>query len=266
MTEPLAYCVLLERSAPVAKLAEALAKTRGEPLADAARTARNCRGIVATGLAEPEARALGEGLGAGGVAALAVPQNLIEEPPPVRELARCEPRQDGLYWTPKGGQPAQLAPWSALTVVAAAAFKRSSARVVKTEETDLARRALGIGFSLATGLPPSLVGGGKKEVERRVENTEVVFYADFLFGPLRLRIDAQDFDFSGLGARMAYDAASNLKRFVTLALEARPAVPRSEGAAILGDNRPLRDMSYGELPDLEREEKWLCTLLALKKL
>lgn len=266
MTEPLAYCVLLERPAPVAKLAEALAKTRGEPLADAARAARNSRGIVATGLSEPESRALAEGLTAGGAAAFAVPESLLEEPPAARELARCEPRQDGLYWTPRDGKPAELAPWSVLTLVAAAAFKRSTARVVKTEESDLARRALGIGFSLATGLPPSLVGGGKKEVERRVENTEVVFYADFFFGPLRLRIDAQEFDFSGLGARMAYDAASNLKRFVTLALEAKPAVPRSEGAAILGDNRPLRDMSYAELPDLEREEKWLYTLLALKKL
>lgn len=266
MAEPLKYCVILERRAAVPALAEALAKARGTPLADASRAARGAFGLVAGALAEPEARALAEGLAAGGVAALALPESLVEEPPPARALLRCEPREAGLFWTPRDGKAPQLAPWRALALVAAAAFKRAESRVVREDASNMARRALGLGLTLATGIPPSLTGASKREVERRVETSEVVHYADFVFEDLRLRVDAQEFDFSGLGARMSYDAPSNLRRLVTLAFEARPEIPRTEGAWIIGEGRPLREMPYNELADLEREERWLWTLRALKKL
>lgn len=263
---PLTYSVLLERRAAVPALAAALAKVRGQPLADASRSARASFGLLARGLSEAEAAAFAEGLKGESVPALALPDGLVEDPPPAQLLARCEPRGDGLYYLLKSGEPARLEPWSGLALVGAAAFRTTSARVVREDASSMGRRMLGLGLTLATGLPPSLTGAAKKEVERRVETSEVVHYADFVFGERRLRVDAQDFDFSGLGARMAYDAPSNLKRLVLLALEARPQTPRAEGAAVLEEGRPLRDMPYADLSELEREERWLWTLRALKKL
>ncbi len=267
---PLTYSVLLARRCEDSALAHALAKVRKEPMADAARRARVSCGLLETGMSEADAKARAAALAEAGAAAFAVPDNLVEEPPAAAELARLSPSPEGLRWQARGGAVEASAAWKRVKLIAATAFKRTHSKTVKTlEGPDLGRRALSIGLSLATGLPPSLTGGGpKREVEKTVSTSELVEYADVVLdGPgERLRVDAQDFDFSGLGPLKAYDAPTNFKRLLMELVRLAPQAARNAGADVIVAGRPLLEIRRDDLAQLEREERWLLTLLALGKL
>ena len=208
---------------------------------------RRCWGIVEQDADEPGARREAQALCAAGLPALAVPANLIEELP-AAQVVRALGVDSG---------PAKL--------LAAAAFTQRQSRVVRVEEGPGAgRRALQLGLSMATGMPLNLFGGGKKEVEKTLSSSELLFYLDVYLSepPRRLRVNAQDFDFSCLGERKGYDAAGNFRRL--LESKAPLAAALNVGARGLLDGRPVRELGYESLDDLEREARWLLTLIALK--
>ena len=168
---------------------------------------------------------------------------------------------EGLVCDPEPGR----APWSRVAILGVAGFTQKTVRKVKVEEgPGLGRKALNLGITLATGMPVGL-GGGKKEVEKTVESSDLVFYLDLILAdpPRRLRIDAQDFDYSCLGARKSYSALINFRQLVQDLADRAPKARRNWGAQVLLDCRPVREMGYESLEDLERECRWLATLQAL---
>lgn len=250
MAEPLRYAVVLaSRDAfKPAALAQALAPVLKRPAVDLAPVMRRSWGLVELDADEASAKQQAAALSAAGLPALAVPSNLVEDLPAAEKL-------QGL------SVPAPT------TLIAAAAFTQRSARTVKTEEgPSTGERALGLGITLATGLPPSLFGvGGKKQVEKTVESSELLYYAEAYAGsPLRrFRLDAQDFDYSCLGEQKGYDAPGNFRK----ALQALAGGARTLNAGVEGllSGRPVRQLGYESLADLEREARWLLTLAALGK-
>jgi hypothetical protein len=251
MAEPLRYAVLLtsRESLKPGLLAAALAPVLKQPAVDLAPRLRRCWGFVELDADEAAARAQVEALVARGLPALAVPRSLIEDVPAAEAVGAL----------PEAPHPVRL--------VAAASFTRRQTRTVKEEQgPSTGERALGIGITLATGLPPSLFGvGGKKQVDKTVESSDLVTFLEVYAGApaRRLRVDSQDFDYSCLGPAMGYDTAGNFKKLVEQlsAGGARLTV----GARALLAGQPARALGYEGLEDLEREARWLFTLAALGK-
>lgn len=271
MPQPeLTYSVLLARRGDEAALPQALAKADRQPLLDAQPKARAACGLIERGVSEQRARALAQALCEAGVPALAVPDSLVEEAAAPIPLVRASPGDEGLRWEARSASESRLAPWARVKLVAAAGFKRAHSTTIKTTEgPDPARRALGIGLSMMTGLPPSLVGGGpKRDVVKQVNTSELVCFIDVVLdAPAeRLRVDAQEFDFSGLGEQKAFDALTNFRRLVAELARRAPAALLSTGSLIVLENRPMREMRCDDLAALEREERWLLTLRALGKI
>lgn len=250
--EPLRYAVILaaaEHFKPV-EIARALAALKKVPEQDLVPAARRCWGLIEEDIDEASARELSAGLDKAGLAALAVPKNLIEDLPAVRVMPLLAPFK-----------PERLA------ILAAAGYKETTTRKLKTSEgPDLARKAIGMGITMMTGLPTS-IGKAKKEVEKTVENTELVFFLDLVLkDPAeRLRIDVQDFDFSCLGAKKTYGAIVNFRQLIYDLADVSPSAVRNRGTTFLLEQKPVRDMGYEDLRDLERECRWLLTLSALKR-
>lgn len=247
---PLTYTVLVADAAhwKPAEIARVLAAYKRVPAADIAVSLRRAWGIVAQGLEPAEAERQAAALLAGGFCALSVPDSLVEEPPvaalaPALELARV---QDGLVLVAAGE-------WREVT----------RSEVTVQEGPTLGQKALRVGL-FAVGIP--LPGPGARSVKKTVESADLACVLDLIYEKpaRRLRVDARSFDFSCLGARKAYDAGTNFRRLAAelAALAGDGRINR--GARILRDGRPTREMGYEALADLEREERWLLALRALK--
>ncbi len=258
------YCVLLKdwkaEPKPV-DLAQAVASVRKAPVQDFLARARRAHGVVDTDLPQDQAVALVGALGAKGLPAVSLPGALLEEAPAPRPCPALTLGAAGLTLPADGAAP--LA-WERLALVAAAAVKDRQRKVVKTQEgPDLKEQAVRIGLSLATGIP--LGFGGRKEVEKVVETSELLYYVDLVFDEprLRLRVEAQDFDFSCLGARMGPAAAPNFRRLLEELVQRAPKALQGAATRALLASRPLAPLAFDDLSDLDRECRWLCTLKAL---
>ena len=265
--EPLGYAALIadpEHFRPAA-IAGALAALRKVPVHDVAGAARKCWGIVEENVSEADARRTVEELARAGLSALAVPSALLEDLPSPQPVARLTLSPEGFYPEFEPGRSRRIA-WEAVALAAAVGFKVRLIRTIKTEEgPGLARKALKLGLTLA-GIPVGL-GGGKKEVVKTLESTDLVFYLDLILKDSggRFRIDAQSFDYSCLKARMGYNALGNFKQLLTeFAVRAQGAV-FNRGAKKLLEGRPVREMGYESLEDLERESRWLLSLASLRR-
>jgi len=246
------HAVLLKRPEQFqpAELARALAAIRKVPFQDALLRAKSCWGIVEERMGEEAARDLAARLEEAGLGAAAVPEDRIAVLPPTRLAAK---------------EDFESAPWARAGLLAAAGFCKTESRTVTVREgPGLAQKAASLGIMMATGLPIR-IGPKQSEVHRTVESSDLVFYLDLAFrGPeQRLRIDAQDFDYSLLGERMAYGTMTNFRQLVADAAARSPQALRSRGARTILEGRPLREMGYESLADLERESRWLLTLQAL---
>jgi hypothetical protein len=246
--ESLRYAVIIEGGElpPAAVLAKALAPARRAPVQDLLIPMRRCWGLIELDAEESAAKEEARLLAQAGVRSLAIPANLVEEAPPAELVHEFERRP----------LPARL--------LAAAVFRQTTQKVVAQESgPTAAQRALTIGLSMATGLPLG-VGGGKKVERRIVESGDLVYWLDVYAGqPLRrYRLAAHDFDFSCLGERMGFDAAGNFRRILEwLAPDARAL---NRGARGILEGKPMRDLGYESLADLDREGRWRLTLQALK--
>lgn len=248
---PLSYATLVEKPEQfgAGPVAQALAAWKRVPAADMIVPARRCWGIAAQGESKERAEDLASVLRRGGVESVVVPDNLLEELPPVSTIPALEPSAA-----------------KRLALLAVAAFKITTSREVKTVEgPSTAQRAVKIGLLMA-GIPT--LGGGAREVIKKVEESDLHFYADLVLeSPVeRLRVDAQAFDFSCLGARKAYGALVNFRTLLEWLSDLAPKAARNRGCRFMLDGKPVREMGYESLDDLEREEKWLLTLRALGKL
>ena len=264
--EPPGYAVLIADPGHFkpAEIARALAALRKVPVHDVANAARKCWGIVEDAVGERAARELAAALSREGLSALAVPSTLLEDLPPPQPVARLDLSPEGFF--PELGSRSRKVGWESLALAAAAGFRVTLTRKIKTEEgPGLGRKALKIGLTLA-GIPVGL-GGAKKEVEKTLESSDLVFYLDLILKDSggRFRIDAQSFDYSCLKARMGYNALGNFKQLLTEFVVRAKEAACNRGAKMLLDGKPVREMGYESLADLERESRWLLTLQSLRR-
>lgn len=247
----LRYAVILTNPEhlDVPRLAEALARFNKVAAVDAAPAARRSWGIVADDLEKGRAEALAAELARSGLEGLALPNNLIEDLPQIR---------------PVKAYPEKFAakPWA---LVAAAGFRKTVTAAKTQEGPSMAQKAFGLGLMMTTGLPVGL-GGGKKEAAKTQESFDLVFYLDLLRldAPERLRIDAQDFDYSCLNERKDYNVINNFRTLVKEIALGSPEAFKSRGTSVILENKPVSAMGYDALEDLEKESRWLLTLRTLK--
>lgn len=228
---------------PVPELAKALSEALSVPVPDYALKLRRARGLIELDCEEDAAKREAEALTAAGARAVAVPAGLLEEAPAATPVHAFDAK-------PRG------------RALAAVTFKQSRARVISADSGP-GKRALQLGLSLATGLPLVSMGFGKKP-PKVVAETDDVSYLDLVCEDpaARLRVAAHDFDFSCLGERMGFDAPGNFRRLLEWL---SPGCERlGDGARTLLDGKPMRELAYESLEDLDREVRWLLTLRALK--
>lgn len=228
-------------------LARALAAARETPVQDQVIAAKGAWGIVADDLVESEARALKEALLSSGVECALGPASALVDLPSLEAAPTVE-----------------ALPAAHPALIAVAALTVTTTKTVTEEKGPSgAQKAASAAIMMTTGLPIK-VGGRKRSVEKTKEEQNLAFYADVHYESpsRRLRIDASHFDFSCLNERMLYHAQGNLKLLIGDLVGAAPEAWQNHGTQILLEGKPIREMGYGSLADLEREERWLLTLRA----
>jgi len=130
-------------------------------------------------------------------------------------------------------------PWTDIPVLIAAALPQTITRTIKTApEIDLGKEALKLGLTLITGIP--MMGGGKKEETRVVRSSDVIQVFDVAAPGLRLRVAADNFDYSGLGHLKSYGAAADFNILFGEIAKRAPKAVLNRGARLLLDGKPLR--------------------------
>lgn len=264
---PPPYSVLLADASALRPmdLARALAAARKVPVIDLAPAMRRCWGIVEDGVPKEAAAATAAALEAAGFAALAVPASLVEPLPACQAVNTLSFEAGGLSHANRQGGAGHAA-HGRLVLLAAASINEVVTEAGPAEPgPDPGKKLLKKTFSMMTGIPTSL-GLSAPEASARKEVSEDYLVLDIhLAGPAeRLRVDSRRFDFSCLGPHKGFVLAGNLKVLVRLLQEAAPQAGLNHGARILAENRPLREMGYASLADLEREARWRLALTALK--
>ena len=232
-------------------VARALAAARKTPEQDQVAAAKRGWGILAENLSAVEAQGLVEGLGRSGLESASLPMSSLVQLPEAKPIGRFGPT---------------LADQLVLVAAAGITVTSTTTKTVK-EGPSAAQKILSTGILLTTGLPIK-IGGKERIVEKTQQHSDLVFYLDLIYkDPLRrLRIDAQRFDYSFLKERKLYFLMGNFKLLVGDLVQAAPGAWRNHGARVLLENKPLQTMGYESLADLERETRWLLTLLTLQTL
>ena len=231
------------------EIARVLAGVLKVPLQDATTRAKRKWGILVENVDSSEAGRLAGQFQEAGLPVKVVPQDSLAILPEPQILSRT------------GGETLEKIAGERISLVAAAGFKRISTTTTRVEEGPGAGvKALKLGILVTTGLPLPL--GRKRVVEKTQEQSELVFYLDVFLNnpPGRWRVDAQSFDYSFLKERKLYQILGNFRLLVGDIAARTPNALRNRGTRILLENKPIREMGYESLRDLEQESRWLLSL------
>ncbi len=230
-------------------LAKALAAVRKTPLQDQMILAKSCWGILTDNLSRAEADVLAQALRQSGVKTVICQTSSIVRLPAAEELTSI---------------PSFPAAKPVLVASAAITITSTTTKSVK-EGPSAAQKILSTGIMLTTGLPIR-IGGKERTVDKTQHQSDLMFYLDLLYKnpPRRLRVDAQKFDYSFLKERKLYSVLGNFKLLVGDVVKAAPEAWQNHGTRILMEGKPLQTMAYESLADLDRETRWLLTLLEIR--
>ncbi|MCB4757148.1 MAG: hypothetical protein LHV69_09025 [Elusimicrobia bacterium] len=260
------YAVILTEPAAFnpSVVAKVLVEYKKVPMPDAMHVARRLWGIIEEKTTGEEALKLKLCLEGAGLASMILPFDVLA-PLPGEEMVKKAVFSDvGLKAECRPGSIDEFL-WADLKVVGAAGIHQQSiSTTTETTGPSAAVQALNMGILLSTGIPIKF-GGKKKTVEKTEVKEELVFFLDLLFrNPARrLRIDAQNFDYSFLEARKTYSAYTNYRMLVGDVAQAASGALHSRGTRILLERMPVSNMGYESLIELERECRWLFTLGSL---
>jgi hypothetical protein len=222
---------------------------------------RRSWGIVAEPSPAEEAEALAAALTAAGLAAVAVPVGLLEEPPAAIAVTKAELSGDGFdVVAGRGGAERERLVWTHMKVLSAGAVVETGRKTV-TEGPSSSEKAVRLGATLVTGLP--LMGG--KSTTRQVTEERRTPFIELAFTnpPRRVRILAAEFDYTALGTKMSYSAELNFRVLVAELAARAPGALRSRGARAILAKAPSGELAYDSFEDVQREERWLLALDAL---
>ena len=245
-------------------VAGVLARRARAPALDFVPPARRAWGVAAEALPAADAEALAAELTAAGQTALAAPTSLLETLPAPVQVVKAEFSGDGFDVVAgrEGVVPERLS-WARLAALCAASVETRSTMTVTEGGQEMGERMLRLGLSMATGLP---MMKSKSETKRVVESRDRSLTLDLLFlePAKRLRVDAKHFDYALLGPKMTYGAETNFVALLEEFAARAPNALRGKGFRGLLAHRPAAECGYESLEDLQREERWLLTLAALR--
>jgi hypothetical protein len=249
----------------VPPVAEVLAREKKLLIADAALAARRCWGFAADNVEKSVSDRLAMALNSAGIGGVSIPVSLVEPLSPVTPVNKIEFLEGALNLWAKTGESLRVTS-QALTLVAAVCYRQTTKKEVKVQEgPDLKQQAVRMGIFMTTGIPLGL-GRKPKEVVKVTESSDLVYGLDLCQkeGAMRLRILAEDFDYSCLKGKMTYNTIENFRSLIEAITHSSPLALRNRGTRVLIERRPINNMGYDTIEDMERESRWLLTLRELK--
>ena len=217
----------------------------------AATDARKCWGILGADLTEPVADSLAEKCAEFGVRTIKLPSPAqLPAPETVRKAFL---KNGAAEFVVDGGQTL-TAPPGDIAVLAAAPIKEAVLKTITaTEGPSAGGKAIRLGIMALTGLP---LGFGKsKEVKKEIRSSELSFYLDIVLepGPRRLRVGSDNFDFSCLKEKKTYSSQVNFRVLCAELAAFAPDAMKNAGLHAMLEGKPLNQLPYGSLADLEKE-------------
>jgi hypothetical protein len=242
-------------------LAPIIAQVYGIPDYDARTKIRKGWGFLDRNATEEQARQAAEAIGdlAGGVVVVENAQLRSVSNPKV--ITGFESSESGVTLRLQSlKEPPRPVEWSEIGIVAAG---RVSEEIIHREaggdHQKMAGMMVGLGVFMVTGIPPGMLGGGKKKKkdEKPLKSTRVITFGriittggeQFAFGP-------DHFDFTGLGEKKQINATGNFRTFLG-ELSTRSSAQVNLGARLLLENRSLTFANYTGLHDFETELLWM---------
>jgi len=238
---------------------KALAKAKKIPFQDAIPMARKCGGLIEENLAPEAAEALAASLKEAGLDARAVAQDSLAQLPPALPVKTLVLGDGSLRVAAEGNKTLDV-PLGMIALVAAAAFRVSTEKTVVTQEgSSAAAKTLEKGLRLATMMPIKFT---KEEKTEKQGKTDFLLYMDlYLRTPAqRLRITGANFDYKFLGEKMTYSSLTNFRLLVQGMAKLASSAVLNMGTKIIAGNRPMLEMTYASLEDLDRESRCLLSV------
>jgi hypothetical protein len=242
-------------------LAPVVAEAYGIPDYDARTKIRKGWGFLDRNATETEAHRVAEAISdlVGGIVVIENEQLRSVSKP--RVITGFESVENGVALRLQSPQePPRVVEWSEIGIVAAGRFSEEIIqREAAGDQQKMAGMMMGVGVFMVTGIPPGLLGGGKKKKknEKPVKTVRVITFGrmvttageQFAFSP-------DHFDFAGLAEKKQINAAANFRAFLG-ELSSHSTSQVNLGARLLLENRSLTFANYGGLNDFETELQWM---------
>jgi hypothetical protein len=242
-------------------LAPIVAEAYGIPDYDARTKIRKGWGFLDRNATETEARRVAEAIGdqVGGIVVIENAQLRSVSNPKV--ITGFESVENGVALRLQSPQePPRMVEWSEISIVAAGRFSEEIIqREAGGDQQKMAGMLMGVGVFMVTGIPPGMLGGGKKKKkdEKPAKTVRVITFARIVTtGGEQFAFSPDHFDFTCLAERKQINAAANF-RAVLGELSSRSSAQVNLGARLLLDNRSLTFANYGGLHDFETELLWM---------
>lgn len=241
-------------------LVPVVARAYGVPEYDARTKIRNGWGFLDRNATEAEARRIAEAIGdlAGGAVFIENEQLRSMSKPKV--ITGFVSTENGVTLRPQSTkEPPLVVDWSEIAIVAAGRFSEEIIqREAGGDQQKMAGMMVGVGVFMVTGIPPGLIGGGKKKKDDKPAKTVrvITFGRVVTAGGEQFAFSPDHFDFAGLAEKKQINAAANFRALLAeLSGHAKPQV--NLGARLLLENRSLHFANYGGLNDFETELLWM---------
>lgn len=257
------YCVLhKDPGYSREKAAAFLAGERCIDPAEAAAAVRACPGFLLENASLDKASAFNLRASATGLETVLLSHKDLREPPPAIAVSKIELRTEGFYHVRASAR--EYVPFEAVRMLTACAF---DIEVPAKAAMEPAAMEAGLIASLRARYFPFALPLGDKYREpppaAAAPVRETVFLADIFTGgpePLRLRINCDEQDYSGIGPKKT---VSSLENFRTLLdeLSARAfGTRRNAFLEALLKKEPLAPLKYPSAEAYEKELIWLHTI------
>jgi hypothetical protein len=215
---------------------------------------------VGEGMSAKEAESLIHSLEATGLKARTIPNHQLIEVPEPRVPVEIDLLNQGLFLKFKSAQG--VVPWKSLSLISAYSLGETTIRTEKVTTGPTAGEQLfRVGVLLATGIP---LPGKKKKTETVKKET----HEDYYFIELctqkpwgRIRLNAQTLKYSFLKEKMQYNALNNFRTLLGELFVRIPGAILNHGARVIKSSQPLNQMAYESLREVDKETRWLLTLL-----
>jgi len=235
---------------PFMTLAKALASVDKTPVLDHIVQAKSSWGILAEHQPEALAQALHQGLTKAGMPSLCVRDAQVVVPPEPILMTALETLD-----------------FKRVVMIGVAGVPEVTVKTTHVKEGPSAgQKILNTTVLMTTGIPLKL-GGKTRVVEKTSTQTESLFFLDLVLeNPFeRRRMDALNFNYACLDARKGYQALGNLRLLVEDLFRLAPQADINHGVRLFQEKRPLNEMGYATLADLDRELRWRLTLQKLSR-